>query len=68
VCEAFLGNPWRGVCDYAERQGIDLVVIATHGRTGLQHALIGSTAEKIVRHAPCPVLVVKAEEKDFVTD
>jgi nucleotide-binding universal stress UspA family protein len=68
VCEAFLGNPWRGVCEYAERKGIDLVVIATHGRTGLQHALIGSTAEKIVRHAPCPVLVVKAEEKDFVTD
>ncbi len=68
VSEAFVGNPWRGVCDYAQRLGIDLIVVTTHGRTGLQHALIGSTAEKIVRHAPCPVLVVKAEEKDFVTD
>lgn len=44
----------------AEREGFDLVVMGTHGRTGLQHALLGSVAEKVVRRAPCPVLTVRA--------
>jgi universal stress protein A len=57
--DAFIGNPWVSICDYAEREKIELIVIATHGWTGLKHALIGSTAERIVRHAKCPVLVVK---------
>lgn len=57
--EAFMGNPWQGVCDYAAKNGIDLVVITTHGRRGLSHLLMGSTAERIVQHAPCPVLTVK---------
>lgn len=57
--DAFVGNPWVSICDYAEREQIDLIVVCTHGRTGLKHALIGSTAERIVRHAKCPVLVVK---------
>ena len=38
----------------------DLIVMGTHGRTGIKHALIGSVAERVVRHAPCPVLVVRA--------
>jgi len=41
----------------------DLIVIGTHGRTGLDHALLGSTAERVVRHAPCPVMVVRGNER-----
>lgn len=44
----------------AAQRGVDLVVMGTHGRTGLGHALMGSVAEKVVRRAPCPVLVVPA--------
>jgi nucleotide-binding universal stress UspA family protein len=64
---AFLeGSPFVEIIRYARNQEIDLVVIATHGRTGLKHVLFGSVAEKVVRKAPCPVLVVKREERDFV--
>jgi len=45
----------------------DLIILGTQGRTGLAHLLIGSTAEKVVRHAPCPVLVVREREHDFIT-
>jgi universal stress protein A len=44
----------------------DLVILGTQGRTGLSHLLIGSTAERVVRHAPCPVMVVREREHDFV--
>ena len=67
VRTAFLeGSPFVEIIRYARDQEIDLVVIATHGRTGLKHVLFGSVAEKVVRKAPCPVLVVKREEHDFV--
>ena len=66
VYEALVGAPWAGICDYAKRVGIDLIVIATHGLTGLHHVLIGSTAERVVQHAPCPVLTVKNVERDFM--
>ena len=67
VRTAFLeGSPFVEIIRYARNQEIDLVVIATHGRTGLRHVLFGSVAEKVVRKAPCPVLVVKREERDFV--
>jgi nucleotide-binding universal stress UspA family protein len=68
VRDAFFGHPWSAICKYAGQAGIDLVIVATHGRTGLRHVLIGSTAERIVQHAPCPVLVVKSPEKDFVVE
>lgn len=68
VREVLVGSAWGGVCDYAKRHDIDLIILATHGRSGLRHALIGSTAERIVRHAPCPVLVVKNEERDFLVE
>ncbi|HEY2154786.1 MAG TPA: universal stress protein [Isosphaeraceae bacterium] len=54
-----LGDPVEEIIDYAAEQRIDLIVIATHGRTGLGHVLLGSVAEQIVRHSPCPVLTIR---------
>lgn len=54
------------VIDVASRMNADLIITSTHGRTGLKHVFLGSTAEKIVRHAPCPVLVVRVNQRDFV--
>jgi nucleotide-binding universal stress UspA family protein len=51
---------------YARTQEIDVIVLATHGRTGLAHVLIGSVAENVVRTAPCPVLTVRPEGHQFV--
>lgn len=53
------GSPWFEITEAAKALEIDLIVIGTHGYTGLDHALMGSTAEKVVRHAPCPVLIVR---------
>lgn len=53
------GTPVEAVIDHAAKHAIDLVVIATHGRTGLSHILLGSVAERIVREAPCPVLTIR---------
>ncbi len=68
TCEVQFGNPWTAVCDYARDHKVDLIVLSTHGRTGLAHALIGSTAERVVQHAPCPVFTVKLKQQDFVQD
>jgi len=51
-----------GIVDYARDHEVDLVVIATHGRTGLSHVLLGSVAERIVREAPCPVLTIRVRD------
>ncbi len=53
------GTPAQGIVDYAAEQNADLIVISTHGRTGLSHVLLGSVAERIVRVAPCPVLTIR---------
>lgn len=53
------GSPVEGIVDYAADHNIDLLVIATHGRTGLSHVLLGSVAERIVRESPCPVLTIR---------
>lgn len=50
----------------ARKTKADLIIVSTHGRTGLKHVFLGSVAEKIVRNAPCPVLVVREKEHDFV--
>jgi nucleotide-binding universal stress UspA family protein len=54
-------NAAQGICDYAAKENMDLIVISTHGRTGLKHMLIGSVAERVVRHAPCPVLTLRSK-------
>ncbi len=51
------------ICTYAKEHGVDIVVLATHGRSGLQHLLLGSVAEKVVRSCPVPVLTVRADEE-----
>lgn len=53
------GDPFEKILDAAESHRIDLIVLATHGRTGIKRLIIGNVAEKVVRHAPCPVLTVK---------
>ncbi len=56
--EVKFGSPARKICRFAVQEGADLILTSTHGRTGLSHALIGSSAEQIVRYARSPVLVV----------
>ena len=58
-------DPDFGIVRTAEQEGADLIVMATHGRTGLSHMILGSTAEKVVRHATVPVLTVKSPETAF---
>jgi len=60
------GSPFQEIIRAAETLDIDLIIIATHGRSGLAHVLLGSTAERVVRHAPCPVFVVRQKEHEFV--
>ncbi|HEY7652966.1 MAG TPA: universal stress protein [Methylomirabilota bacterium] len=57
--EVAMGHPADTIVRIARERGADLIVMSTHGRTGLQHVLLGSVAEKVVRLAPCPVLTVK---------
>lgn len=54
------GIPWQEIVQTAKLKSVDLIILGKHARTGVQHALLGSVAEKIVRLAPCPVLVVPA--------
>ena len=60
------GMPFPRIIQTARRLGVDLIVMGTHGRTGLAHVLLGSVAEKVVRKAPCPVLTVKHPQHEFV--
>lgn len=60
------GKPFYEIIEYAREAGIDLIIIATHGHSGMEQILFGSTAEKVVRKAPCPVLVVRTGEHEFV--
>jgi universal stress protein A len=56
------GRSPRVIADVAASENVDLIVISTHGYTGLKHVLLGSTAENVVRYAPCPVLVLRRPE------
>jgi universal stress protein A len=64
--ETRVGHPLEQITHYAEVNDVDLIVIGTHGRTGLKQVFLGSVAEKTVRHAPCPVLTVRDKEHEFV--
>jgi nucleotide-binding universal stress UspA family protein len=57
-------HPADAICEFAEAQDVDLILVATHGRSGVARLLLGSVAERIVRHAPCPVLMMRAKAKD----
>jgi universal stress protein A len=59
------GLPSHEIVEAAKEMDVDLIVIATHGYTGWKHFCIGSTAERVVRAAPCPVLVVREKEHEF---
>jgi nucleotide-binding universal stress UspA family protein len=60
------GTPFVEIVRYAREQEMDLIVIGTHGRSGLSHALLGSVAEKVVRKANCAVLTVRPDGHQFV--
>lgn len=60
------GHPLVQILRHAKEHEIDLIVIGTHGRTGLAHLFLGSVAENVVRKAPCPVLTVHNPEHEFV--
>jgi nucleotide-binding universal stress UspA family protein len=60
------GRPYYEIVETAKTCEADLILIATHGHSGLAHVLLGSTVERVVRHAPCPVLTVRPQEHDFV--
>jgi universal stress protein A len=61
-----VGQPVEEIAQTARKQKTDIIILSTHGRTGLRHMLLGSVAENVVRHAPCPVLIVREQERDFV--
>jgi universal stress protein A len=53
------GSPAQDIVRFAKDEGVDVIVMGTHGRTGVRHALMGSVAEKVIRKAECPVLVIR---------
>jgi nucleotide-binding universal stress UspA family protein len=64
--EVGVGPPYDEIIRCAKEKEIDLIVMGTHGHTGLAHVFLGSVAEKVVRRAPCPVLTVRHPEHEFV--
>lgn len=62
-----VGVPFEEIVRVAREISADMIIMGTHGRTGMSHLFLGSVTEKVVRRAPCPVLTVRPEEHDFVT-
>jgi nucleotide-binding universal stress UspA family protein len=67
VTEVAQGEPYRTIIDYAETQGVNLVVMPTHGRRGLERFLLGSTTERVVRRADVPVLTLSPDDDAKIT-
>jgi nucleotide-binding universal stress UspA family protein len=61
-----VGTAYSAIVEAAREIDVDMVILATHGRKGVSHLVFGSTAEKVVRLAPCPVLTIKYPEHEFV--
>ena len=59
------GQPYVEIVNEAKRLNTDLIIMGTHGRTGLSHVLIGSVAEKVLRLAPCPVMVLRSKKYKY---
>lgn len=62
------GEPGTEILRYARRHAIDLIVMGTHGRSGFSRLLLGSVADRVLRGAPCPVLLVPSRARDAATD
>ena len=60
------GDPFKEIVLFAQDNKMDIIVMGTHGRTGIQHIMMGSVAEKIVRYSPIPVLTVKNKKHEYV--
>ncbi len=63
-----MGRAHSEIPDTAQAMGADLIILGTHGYTGLKHVLLGSTAERVVRHGPCPVLTVRYSSPEAATE
>ncbi|WP_294346822.1 universal stress protein [Prosthecochloris sp.] len=63
-----IGTPSETILEKAEELDVNLIIVGSHGKTGLSRILMGSVAESVVRKAKCPVLIVKAEEKEFIEE
>jgi nucleotide-binding universal stress UspA family protein len=60
-----VGSPFLEILHTAQNEGADLIVLGTHGRTGLAHVLMGSVAERVVQKSPCPVLTIRHPDRKF---
>lgn len=61
-----LGKPYLEILEVAKAEDVDLIIISTHGHTGVEQILFGSTADKVVRKAPCPVLTLENQSKVLI--
>ncbi len=68
VRESLAGGAAEAITDYAKEHGISMIVMGTHGYSGLSRMLMGSVAEKVVRTATCPVLTIHSDDKQFVSE
>jgi nucleotide-binding universal stress UspA family protein len=59
-------TPALSIVQYARDEAVNLIIVGTHGRGVVSHFLVGSVAERVVRTAPCPVLTVRSQEREFV--